>query len=255
MRSSRREPLKSGIQALLILLGAVGAAWPTILLPQFRSAIPAKEVAAHIVADDHFKVDELNRISASMLAIPNPWMTRSDLVRSEALIRLRIEEESSRRGRKEESDRDAAAAYGRLKSSLALSPMDSFLWLMLYSIEISRNGFDEGAIGLLNESYVTGPLEGWIALRRNKLALAAFAALPVAMQARVVSEFAGLVDADFTDVAALNLMGVGWPQLDRLLAGVANINAIPREAFARRLRREGLKVNVPGVESDERLWR
>lgn len=255
MRSLRNEPLKSGVRGLLILFGLVGAVWSIALWPQFRSAIPAKEVAAHIIADDRFKVGELNRILASMLASPNPCVTRSDLVHSEALIRVRIEEESRRHGGKDESDNDAAAAYGRLKSSLALSPMDSFLWLMLYSIDIARNGFDEGTISILNESYVTGPLEGWIALRRNKLALAAFPALPAAMQAKVVSEFAALVDGDFTDVAMLNLAGVGWPQADRLLAGVANVSMIPREAFAKRLRQEGLKVRVPGVELDERLWR
>ncbi|MGY4344977.1 hypothetical protein ACVWXM_001441 [Bradyrhizobium sp. GM7.3] len=182
-------------------------------------------------------------------------MRRSDMTRADALIRLRVAEESVARKSSEEADRDVAAAGYALESSLLLNPADSFLWLMSYSQEIKRRGFDERTVGFLKQSYATGPLEGWIALRRNRVALAAFTGLAEAMQAQVVAEFAAMVDSEFVEDAALNMMGVGWPQRDRLLACLVDVDLIPREAFAKKLSREGLKVSVPGVELDDRLWR
>lgn len=155
----------------------------------------------------------------------------------------------------EEADHEAAMADTKIKSSLEFNPADSFLWLMLYSMETAHHGFDEKTLGYLSQSYTTGPIEGWIALRRNKLALATFADLIGTTQQRVVSEFTGMVDSEFTDAAALNLMGVGWMQSERLLASIAVVNIVPRESFARRLAREGLMVRVPGVELEERTWR
>src|SRR5581483_10514237 len=139
--------------------------------------------------------------------------------------------------------------------SLSLSPTDPFLWLMLYSLEATRNGFDIKSLRLLDESYATGPREGWVALRRNKLSLSVFPMVSDGLQTEIVSEFAGMVDSDFTEAAALNLTGNGWAQRDRLLAGLADANIIAREAFAKKLARDGVSVIVPGVELDERLWR
>lgn len=235
-------------------LGLTGIIWSTVTLPAFWSAATAKDVTARILADDRFKLGTLSDVLASMRASPEPIIQRSDVPRAEALVRVRIAEEAVSRKDPDQADSDSTAADERLKSTLTLNPADSFLWLMLYSVEVTRKGFDDTTVSFLDRSYASGPLEGWIALRRNRLALAAFASLSNVMQAKVVAEFAGLVDSDFIEDAAFNLRGVGWHQADRLLAALANVDIIPREAFAKRLLLEGIKVNVPGVEIDERLW-
>lgn len=253
IRGGRR--LEACARALLLLLGLVGAIWSAVTLPALWSAAPAKDVAARILADDRFRSGMLDDALASTLASPEPIVQRSDLPRAEALVRLRIAEEPVERKGPDRADRDAALADQGLRFALALNPADSFLWLMLYSVEVTHKGFEDATIAFLDESYASGPLEGWIALRRNRLALAAFAGISDSMQVRVVVEFGGLVDSDFIEDAALNLMGVGWDKRDRLLASLTNVDLIPRKALAKRLSREGLKVVVPGVEVDERLWR
>ncbi|SFP81299.1 hypothetical protein SAMN05216330_110207 [Bradyrhizobium sp. Ghvi] len=255
LRSLRSWRLEVCARSWLLLFGLAGVIWSAITLPAFRSAAPAKDATARILADDRFKSATLSDLLELMLASPEPIVQRSDLPRAETLVRVRIAEEAIRRQDPAQADRDAAAANERLKFTLALNPADSFLWLMLYSLEITRSGFDNRTAGFLDQSYASGPLEGWISLRRNSLALAAFHNLSEASQAAVVSEFAAMVDSDFTEAAARNLMDVGWEQRDRLLGSLANVELIPREAFAKKLSREGLKVSVPGVYLDERLWR
>ncbi|MCK1353547.1 hypothetical protein IVB56_21255 [Bradyrhizobium sp. CW7] len=208
-----------------------------------------------ILVDDRFKTSVLEEVLAPIQASPAPTVVRSNLIRLDALIRLRIAQEATGSKKPEEADAAAAVAEDRLNSYLALNPADSFLWLMLYSIENMRNGFDARMVGFLDQSYKSGPLEGWIALRRNRLALAAYPALNETIRDTVISEFAGLVASDFTEGAALNLVGIGWGQRDRLLTSLQRVDIVAREALAKRLLREGVTVNVPGVQIDERLWR
>ncbi|MBB4379901.1 hypothetical protein [Bradyrhizobium sp. SBR1B] len=240
---------------MLLLLGIIGVIWPLEALPAFWAAVPAKEPIARILAGDRFKPGAVNGMGAMLQAQARPTIARNDVARAEALIRLRIAEEATGRMSAEEADHEAAMADTKIRSSLEFNPADSFLWLMLYSMDTAHRGFDEKTLEYLSQSYATGPIEGWIALRRNALALATFSNLTGTTQQRVVSEFTGMVDSEFTDAAALNLMGVGWMQRERLLASIAIVNVVPRESFARRLAKEGLKVRVPGVEIDERTWR
>ncbi|MDF0493076.1 hypothetical protein [Bradyrhizobium yuanmingense] len=240
---------------MLLLLGILGVIWPLKALPAFWAVVPIKEPVGRILAGDRFKPAALNGMGATLQTQARLAMARNDVARAEALIWLRIAEETTGRMSAGEADREAAIADTKIKSSLEFNPADSFLWLMLYSMETAHRGSDEKTLGYLSQSYATGPIEGWIALRRNKLALATFTNLTWTTQQRVVSEFTGMVDSEFTDAAALNLMGVGWMQRERLLDSIGMANLVPRESFARRLAKEGLKVRVPGVEIDERTWR
>ena len=65
----------------------------------------------------------------------------------------------------------------------------------------------------------------------------------------------GMVDASLLDDAKFNLTGIGWAQRDRLLASLDHVDIAPKQALARALRSDGIKVGIPGVEADERPWR
>lgn len=211
-------------------------------------------MAGRILAGDNFKSGTLGGVLTSMQFAPELPVQLSALLRSEALVRLRIAEDPSGRKTVEVANNDAAAALDKVKRALALNPSDSFLWLMLYSTENVSRGFDMRSLRILDESYATGPLEGWISLRRNSLALAVFPSLGEQAKLKVVVEFKKLVDGEFIDLAAINLTGIGWAHRERLLASLETINSIPREAFARKLAQDGVKVAVPGTPTDERLW-
>ena len=178
-----------------------------------------------------------------------------EFAQARALVKLRTAEEAIRRKNPEDADRDVAESEKDVRLSLSVSPSDSFLWMMLYGVETMRKGFDRNSINMLEQSYTAAPLEGWIAVRRNRVSLAVFPFLSEAMQKLVLSEFAGMVSSDFIEDAAFNLINVGWPHRDRLLAGLEQVDLVERKALAKRLAREALNVTVPGAEIEERPWR
>lgn len=135
-----------------------------------------------------------------------------------------------------------------MKLSLCLNPSDAYLWLMLYWGSNLRSGFEERSLPYLHQSYDLAAMEGWIALRRNKLALAILAQLNESLQEKVVSEFAALVNSGFTDIASANIATVGWAHRGRLLASLSQVDINSRETFARALANDGISVSVPGVE-------
>lgn len=242
------------LRAAFLIFGLAGIAWFATALPIFQSAGGAREVAARIIADERFKNGVAARLLERMQGEPSRTILAPEVVRARGLINLAVAEEATRQKSPDEADRRMLEAETDLERSLKVSPIDAFLWLMLYSVRAARYGIDEKCMNYLEQSYVTGPREGWIALRRNRLALAALQLLNERMQESVTSEFAGMVDSYFIEVAATNLQSVGWPHKERLLTSLEQVDLMPRELFAKWLRREGVKVVVPGVQGDERPW-
>ncbi|MCK1269278.1 MULTISPECIES: hypothetical protein [unclassified Bradyrhizobium] len=222
-------------------------------MPSFSLTVPLHDIVARIIGDERFKSEALVEILSRMHATEQHIM-HPEFLRMEAVITFRIAEVAMPRAGSDAADLAMEAGKNKVRSALCMAPTDAFLWLMLYSVELERNGLEARTTRFLDQSYAAGPLEGWISLRRNKLALSAFARLDEAVQIQVMAEFAHMVDSNFTEVAALNLMGVGWARREQLLRSLTDVDTIPREAFAKILLREGLKVNVPGVEIDERPW-
>ncbi|WP_370138407.1 MULTISPECIES: hypothetical protein [unclassified Bradyrhizobium] len=239
----------------MLLTGIVGVTWSLIVLPSFWADLQVSSVATHILVGEQLKPGTVDSIAVRMDADSPSSLPYPNLIRARALIALRSAEEAMLGKGSQDLDRKLAAAENKLKSSLMLDPADAFLWLLLYWVRNERDGFDSGNIRYLEQSYAAGPYEGWIALRRNRLALAVFPLLGEQLQQKVVAEFAGMVESEFTDDAARNLTGVGWPQRDRLLASLAGVRLIAREAFAKRLAYDGVKATVPGVDLPERMWR
>lgn len=253
---SRRRvpPAEVSVRALLLLLGLAGAIWPAATLPTFRSLSTAREMTNRIIVDDRFKPSTLANMQAQLDAQAAPPLQHPDLARAKALVAVRASEEMARDSAMAVDLLVEDAEY-RVRSMLAQSPADSFLWQVLYSVVTSRGGFDESNIPFLERSYTTGPLEGWIALRRSRLALASFPMLGERLRDRVVAEFAGLVNSDLTDAAVSTLESVGWSQKDRLLAGLGAVDIQSKERLSRRLSADGVRVKIPGIEFDERPWR
>jgi hypothetical protein len=144
-----------------------------------------------------------------------------------------------------------------VRAALKVRPTDSFLWFALFWIEKTRDGFQSGPLPLLRQSYALGPFEGWVAVRRNGVAVSLLPLLPKDLQTRVVEEYRNLVASNFIKDAAIILVGPGWAQHDALLAGTAGVPLDLRVRLADALYDQNLDVIVPGVErlGQRRPWR
>ncbi|MCK1606586.1 hypothetical protein IVB02_35740 [Bradyrhizobium sp. 166] len=242
------------LRGLLLPFGMLGVLWSYSVLPSFVMAAPARDISARVMADERFKAGVLMKIFERMETFPRAEMTQPEFIQAEALLALRTAEEAVLSKSSKEADRAAAVAENKVRASLVNSPTESFLWLMLYSVATTRNGFDSQYLSWLDRSYAAGPHEAWIALRRNRLALNILPVLSEATQRVVLSEFAEIVDADYIDEATASLMSVGWAHRTRLLSQLIEVDVGSRQALARRLASEGLKVSVPGVGQTVRPW-
>lgn len=143
---------------------------------------------------------------------------------------------------------DLDAFEKSLNAALAANPNSSFLWLMRYRLESLRNGDSDRALSFLRMSYLYGPNEGWIVLRREPVALRNFSRLPPELADQVLAEFSLLVKSSYHVYAADLIAGPGWAVHDKLLGTLATASEPVRRAFAKVLSSKELDgVKVPGI--------
>ena len=132
-------------------------------------------------------------------------------------------------------------AVEAIRNSLACSPADPFLWLVLYALEPSAQ------LGYLSASYRLGPNEGWIAVKRNPVAFDAFDELPEDLRGRVVQEFVRLLEIDLYDAAVKIFVGAAWDKRELILSKMDRLPLRTRQMFADGLAAGDYDVTVPGT--------
>jgi hypothetical protein len=142
-----------------------------------------------------------------------------------------------------------------IRSSLSCAPADPFLWLVLYWVESTENASSSDRLKYLQMSYRLGPNEGWIAVKRNRVAFAMFKLLPPDLIENAINEFIALLKSEFYEQAAEILIGPAWPEHELILSRLTRVTYQDRQLFADVLHRRGYYVNVPGIASpDLRPW-
>lgn len=255
MWNSRRLLRLAFLRALLLLFGLAGIFWSRNALPSFWLTTPARDIIGRIIADERFKPGLLAESLARMKNAPQPAIRQPELTQGEAVLALRTAEEAMQRRSSAEVDYEVEMAEDLVRASLSVTPSDSFLWLMLYSMETRRSGFDSANTIYLDQSYAVGPNEGWIAVRRNRLSLAVLSQLRASTQRTAVSEFSAMVDSDFIEEAVVNLMTVGWVHRDRLIKSLEGTDLASRRMLAKRLSVDVPNLRIPGAEMEDRPWR
>lgn len=172
-----------------------------------------------------------------------------------AIIRGRLVQVTLDSSEPRQFDAAHAKAIEAVRGSLACAPTDAFLWFALFWLQNLKEGLQPDAVEYLRKSYVLGPYEGWIELKRSRFALAAYSLLPADDRERVRLGYAAMVNAGFISEAADLLAGPGWPVRQELLGALGAVKEKNRRQLAARLRRMEREVNMPGVEMpDWRPW-
>ncbi len=90
----------------------------------------------------------------------------------------------------------------RARQTLGCTPRDSFVWLLLFGMEIEHGILDEHSFDLLAMSYETAPNEAWIAIRRIVVAMPVVRVAPEPIQQKVLMEFQDLIRHGFVEASA-----------------------------------------------------
>jgi len=243
------------VRLVIVLFGAAAIVWAASVLPELWRYPGLERIADHIIAGDLFKTKVLATLMPVVEAAERERVCDPAALRAAAILRLRLFEISLVGDEYDALDPQLQALQETTRRALYCLPSDSFLWVMLYWVDLNQNGYGPKDREYLRLSYSLGPNEGWIALKRNEMALATFDRLPLKMRDMVVAEFANLLNSGFENETQAILVGPGWKVRDRLLASLKDVKEIDRQDFAKALYHNGYDIAVPGVTlSDPRPW-
>lgn len=235
--------------------GGLAVAWALFTFPIFWQQSALKKIEQHIVAGDSFKASALAPLRPALDMVGQGKWDRPSALSSASVIDLRLLEQAFADNDRTNIDSLMAETGGMIRKSLANSPADPFLWTVLFWLENTQNGFNRAHLKYLQMSYLLGPNEGWVAVNRNRFALAMFSVLSPDIAKNAVSEFARVVGSNFFTEAADILSGPGWPIRDTLLSGLKDVDEVNRQTFAKLVYKRGYDVTVPGVDRpDWRPW-
>ena len=239
-----------------LFLRALGAISVAMAVVTYATSGPVMSEADLLRAvDGSFSSRDVNQFVNLQGANASREGDSAGYMRSQALLASGIYEAASRGAMVDSIDQLGERAEYFVRRSLSLNPGDPFLWLRLFALKNLRGGGDRRNLRLLAMSYQTGPLEGWVSLKRNKVGLVLFSELDVAEKAIVLEEFQQLVDSDFIESGVDLLTGPGWPIKEKLLATLSAVNPVSRQRFARLVRDDGIRIEIPGEErTEDRPW-
>jgi hypothetical protein len=118
------------------------------------------------------------------------------------LIEIPLTDAALRAGTVQEFDRHIHSLETRVRQSLVCTPRDSFVWLLLFSMQTEHGVLDKHTFDLLAMSYDTSPNEAWIALRRVVVAIPVVRVAPEPIQQKVLAEFQNLIAHGFLETTA-----------------------------------------------------
>lgn len=235
-------------KSLTVALGALAVIWSLISVSTYRYESHLTDTARRILSGETFNANQLDPLRRLVDSIPSARsLTAADI----AVIRLRIlENEFAGNSGKPLSalSGDFEVTKAAVLQGLAGSPTNSFLWLAAYWLELQAEGDRDRRSRLLLMSYLQGPNEAWISVRREPIALRAFTSLPEGLTKEVLTEFARLVSSGLYDLAAKNLASADPAVQERLLERLSQISEQSRGNFAWVLESKDMDhLSVPGV--------
>ena len=236
-------------RTFVCLLGLGAVAWGGFVLPVFQQQARVNRVASELLQGHAFKIqallDEVRQVEASeSSSFCNPTELHDAVV-----IRLAIPDEAIAAADHTPIDSAQTSFYNLARKALACAPANSLVWLTLFWLDASKNGFTQQNANYLLRSHAVGPNEGWIALWRNRLAMPLFEQLPADLSDDAIDEFIRLVDTGLLSSETAAIFASTAPAAQsRIIEHLKTTKAIPRQNFARALYDKGLDVNIPDVE-------
>jgi hypothetical protein len=233
-------------RTLIAASGICAIGWALEVIPVYRASGSIIQTAQRILANEKFSPAQLDAMVHDLTTKSGRLLLAA--AESDAVtIRCRLLEDQLKRETPEfdsqESVRsDINVLRSRAAEALARSPADSFMWLAAFWL--SQRGQDAGKdLGLLRMSYSTGGNEGWIAVRRSRVALGMLDKLPDELRSQALDEFVRLLRSGLYLDAANILTGPAWEVRDQLLKRLDEVDEPERRAFAKAVDAKDL----PGV--------
>jgi len=140
------------------------------------------------------------------------------------LMEMPLAEAALRAGLVQAFDRHVLSLEARSRLVLSCNPRDSFVWLVVFTLETLHGRLNERSFDALSMSYETAPNEAWISIRRTGVAVPQLLIVPEPLQLKILSEFQQLIKDGFADGAAHSYLAAPQHIRSLLLARVEQLD-------------------------------
>lgn len=244
------------VRIVVCAVGVVAVTWGLFFLPLFWQQGPLNRVASQVRQGHLFKGQALLGEASRVEAVEQKSFCNPAELRNLVVLHVAILNGASAVADRMPLDAEQAAVDAAAREALSCEPSNSFAWLVLFWIDASKYGVNTKNVRYLHMSYALGPNEGWIALWRNRLAIAVFQQLPSELEDMAVVEFVKLVETGGMYAEAASVYGSAASEVQsRIIAQLKTAKATPRQVFAATLYDKGFDVDIPGFEKPVRPWR
>jgi hypothetical protein len=230
-----------------VSLGLVALAWGCFVVPLVWNQTMTAQLSRKIIAGEQYAPGLLSKLADTTEKEVRADVCQPLVRHTLAVIRLRLAEEALSNGSASAIGQTQAALRSALLGAFECTPTDPFLWLAEFWLQNNERGLRDDNFQCLRMSYRFGANEGWLALRRNRYAIAIYPALPADLKKFAREEFVQLVRSDFITDAADIIVGPGRPISDMLLSHLEGIDDQKLKFLARLLDGKGFAARVPGV--------
>jgi hypothetical protein len=237
------------------LLGLMGVAWGYHFLPLFVQQTPPTRVATKLLQGSTFSDQVLLREANEVKAGEQSSFCDPTALRTMVILRLGILRDAITAADRKLIDAAYAPLDDAARTALTCEPADSFAWLVLFWLDAAKNRLQPNNLKYLKMSYALAPNDEWIALWRNRLAIAVFTQLPGNLADDAINEFVGLVNTGrLYQETATTFTSAAPAAQKRIVMQLKSAGLIQRQGFARALYDKGVDVDIPGVAKPTRPW-
>jgi hypothetical protein len=254
----RAVPRANSLTRIFIcLLGAGAIGWGIFTLPPFWREASPRSTAAKVLQGDTFKLQSLVEQAQQADRDAHYEFCNPVALHSLFALRLAIITNAIEAANQPLINSSYNPLHDAAQRLLVCAPADSFTWLTLFWLDVSKRGLNDNNVSYLRLSYLFGRNEGWIALWRIRLALLLFERLPVDLASDAMDDFINIMNTGQYYWQTAGMFMDASPVIqNRISERLKTASLATRQAFARTLHDRGMDVAIPDVERPEaRPWR
>ena len=231
MGSLSNTPLAFFGRALILAVGCLGLAWGIFTLPKSEAVDDFRYIEGRLLRLDRFnQTTSTQTLEGSVAQSLSACDTHSQ--RAMLLMEMPLAEAALRAGFTQEFDRHVRSLEARSKRILNCTPRDSFVWMLVFSLEALHGRLNERSFHALSMSYETSPNEAWISIRRTMIAMPLLLLAPESLRLKIVNEFQLLITNGFADGAARSYLAAPQPIRALLFTHVERLDAAHQKGFS-----------------------
>jgi hypothetical protein len=214
-------------QALTLAVGCLGLAWGISTLPRSEAADDFRDIESRLLRFEAFSRPALTQALESPAAQGlDACDTHSQ--RALLLMEMPLAEAALRSGAASEFDQRVQSLESRSRRLLSCTPRDSFVWLVMFNLEVLHGQLNQQSFDLLAMSYETSPNEAWISIRRVLVAMPLVLIAPEPLKQKILFEFQQLIRHEFQREAARCYLAASRP-IQALLQSQVDQLELPRQ--------------------------